>query len=568
MLLNSPEFIVLFLPLTLTIFFLSARFRAARVLLVAASLSFYSWQNPANLPILLGSILFNYGVSTIFLGVEGKNRKIGLWIGIIANLILLGYFKYANWFSAGMNAWLDANLDLNSTVREVALPLGISFFTFQQIAYLVDIYQKKIVAGRFLNYINFVAFFPYITAGPLSRYQQIEPQFFEPKTYQFQPQNIAVGITIFAVGLFKKVVIADAVAPYANQVFEMAATTQLTLVEAWLGALAFTLQLYFDFSGYSDMAIGVAQMFGIILPLNFNSPYKAESISDFWRRWHITLSNFLRDYLYIPLGGNRKGESRRYANLMITMLLGGLWHGAGWTFVIWGGLHGLYLSINHLWRQWRLSLQQPHSSQASSDQAHTFWSQKIGVLLTFIAVVISWVCFRSINVEMAISLLKSMAGFNGISLGEFMPHLAVEIEAIEDVNEPSDGNVWLVVGSLLLFVWLMPNTQQWIGQHRLIQQSFLTSEQGAGMKPLDGSEALTSLVDDRRVNAVDPVNAIDPASLDSASKTSKEYARLKSKLWQSLQWQPNHFWAVVIALLTVAALLNLSQVSEFLYQEF
>ncbi|NJO77825.1 MAG: MBOAT family protein [Cyanobacteria bacterium RM1_2_2] len=518
MLFNSPEFIFLFLPLTLAIFFLSVHSSAARITLVAASLFFYSWQNPANLPILLGSILLNYGISSVFLRTESKNRKFGLWIGIPANLFLLGYFKYANWLAASTNAWLDANL----TVGELALPLGISFFTFQQIAYLVDAYHKKIVVGRFLDYIHFVTFFPYITAGPLLRYQQIVPQFFQPQTYQFQPQNLAIGITFFAVGLFKKMVIADSVAPYANQVFEIAATTPLTLTEAWLGALAFTLQLYFDFSGYSDMAIGIARLFGITLPLNFNSPYKAQSIIDFWRRWHITLSNFLRDYLYIPLGGNRR-EGRRYANLMITMLVGGLWHGAGWTFFIWGGLHGLYLSINHLWRRWRLSFH-----QAGSHPTPTFWSQKLGALLTFAAVVVSWVFFRSTNVMMATSILKSMAGFNGISWGELMPNLAVEIEVIEDISEPTDSNVLLIVAGLLIFVWLMPNTQQWIGQHRLV----------------------------------------DADSLHSTSTANVEDSPLQPKLWQKLQWQPNDLWAIVSALLTVAGLLNLSKVSEFLYQEF
>lgn len=531
MLFNSPEFIFLFLPLTLAIFFLSAQHRVARVVTVAASLFFYSWWNPANLPILLGSVLLNYGVSSIFLQREGKGRKIGFLIGIAANLWLLGYFKYANWFVSSSNLWFE-----NRAFSEIALPLGISFFTFQQIAYLVDVYQKKAAGKSFLDYINFVTFFPYITAGPLLRYQQIVPQFSDPKTYQFQPQNLAVGITFFAVGLFKKTVIADSVAPYANQVFEIAGSIPLTLVEAWLGALAFTLQLYFDFSGYSDMAIGIARMFGITLPLNFSSPYKAQSIIDFWRRWHITLSNFLRDYLYIPLGGNRKGERRRYTNLIITMLIGGLWHGAGWTFVIWGGLHGLYLSINHLWRRWQLS----------SEQAVSIWSQKLGGLLTFVAVVISWVFFRSTSVEMATSILKSMAGFNGVFLpeslsgllgflqswgvqfGELMPHLAVEIEVIEDVNEPTDGNVLLVVSSLLLFVWLMPNTQQWIGQHRLTTSAALSS-------------------------------TADPA---------EEYSLLKPKLWQKLQWRPNHFWAIISAFMTVLALLNLSNVSEFLYQEF
>lgn len=536
MLLNSPEFIFLFLPLALLSFFLTARYRAAKIAMVAASLLFYSWWSPANLPILLGSILFNYGISRFFLQRE-ELRKIGLLVGITANLLLLGYFKYANWFAASVNAELGTNLAFS----EIALPLGISFFTFQQTAYLVDVYRQKIAEKRLIDYINFVTFFPYITAGPLSRYQQIAPQFSSQQAYQFQSQNLAVGITIFAVGLFKKMVIADSVASFANQIFEIAETTPLTLIEAWLGALAFTLQLYFDFSGYSDMAIGIARMFGITLPLNFNSPYKAQSIIDFWRRWHITLSNFLRDYLYIPLGGNRKGEVRRYVNLMITMLLGGLWHGAGWTFVIWGGLHGFYLSINHFWRKWHSSF-----NPADAHQTDSFWRQKLSILLTFAAVVISWVFFRSNNVEMATSIVKSMAGLNGVSLpeslsaplgflqnwgvqfGELLPHLAVEIEAIEDINESSDDSVLLTVAGLVLFAWLMPNTQQWLGKYYIN-------------------------------------NAISP---DLITDSTEAYSLLKPKLWRKLQWQPNYFWAIVSALITVAALLNLSKVSEFLYQEF
>lgn len=516
MLFNSPEFIFLFLPITLTIFFSSGHNRAAKTVVIAASLIFYSWWNPANLPILLSSILLNYGIGVALAQTEGKSRKVGLIIGITANILLLGYFKYANFFVSNLNAWLGTNLGLS----DITLPLGISFFTFQQIAYLVDVYQNKIVEQRCLNYISFVTFFPYITAGPLLRYQQIIPQFTSNQTYQFQPQNLAIGVTIFAVGLFKKTVIADAVAPYADQVFNLAGSTSLTVTEAWVGALAFTLQLYFDFSGYSDMAIGIARMFGITLPINFSSPYKAQSMIDFWRRWHITLSNFLRDYLYIPLGGNRKGEGRRYANLFATMLLGGLWHGAGWNFVIWGGLHGLYLSVNHLWRSWR----------SHSDLADSIWHQKLGWLLTFIAVVVGWVFFRAESSETAVSMLSSMAGFNGISLlGELMPHLEIEIAAVEDVNQLSTDHVLLVILSLLLFVWVMPNTQQWMGH-------FYSAK-------LDSAADLPS----------------DP---------SGEYTLLKPKFWQKLQWQPNRFWATVSAVLTIAALLNLSKVSEFLYREF
>jgi alginate O-acetyltransferase complex protein AlgI len=296
-----------------------------------------------------------------------------------------------------------------------------------------------------------------------------------PSPVQFDAQrlsqNFAIGITLFGLGLFKKMVLAESVSPYADQIFEVAKTVPLTMLEAWIGALAFSLQLYFDFSGYSDMAIGVALLFGFKLPLNFSSPYKAASIIDFWRRWHITLSNFLRDYLYIPLGGSRKGEPRRYLNLLLTMLIGGLWHGAGWTFVIWGGLHGLYLCLNHAWNTIRRSL---------NPSAERNWSLG-GWLLTFIAVVVSWVFFRAANINTALALLQGMIGRNGLSLGEdlaglfgflpgvrfdgFMPHIDIKIEVLEDINQPSSIQAIKLTALLLLLAWFMPNTQQWLSRH-------------------------------------------------------------------------------------------------------
>ncbi|MDY6896734.1 MAG: MBOAT family protein, partial [Cyanobacteriota bacterium] len=394
MLFNSLEFIFLFLPITLLAFFQigkTGNYRFAIAFLVAASVLFYGWWNPPYLILLIFSLIFNY-----FIGSALSNKfkiyfskKLLLTLGIIVNLALIGYFKYANFFLSSVSGLVGKNFD----IENIVLPLAISFFTFQQIAYLVDAYKGETKEYNFLDYCLFVTFFPQLIAGPIVHHKEVMPQFADKSTYRFNLENMAVGMTIFSMGLFKKVVFADNIAVYATPIFKAASEgVAPALFEAWIAALAYTLQLYFDFSGYSDMAIGIARMFGIKLPINFNSPYKAISISDFWRRWHITLSNFLRDYLYIPLGGSRKGEIRRNLNLLITMLLGGLWHGAGWTFVFWGGLHGTYLVINHQYRSLRKRL--------GHDLRNTNWLDRgFGWLITFVAVVIGWVFFRAESID-------------------------------------------------------------------------------------------------------------------------------------------------------------------------
>ena len=303
MLFNSYEFIFLFLPTVLLCFHLIGKqgyHRVAIAWLICVSLFFYGWWNPAYLLLILSSVLLNYSVGVLLIHNSGRNllSKNILGIGVSVNLAILGYFKYANFFVDNLNALSDTNLILN----EVILPLAISFFTFQQIAYLVDAYRGKIIEYNFLHYCLFVTFFPQLIAGPIVHHKEMLPQFANDAIYKLRSKSLAIGMTIFALGLFKKVVIADGISIYATPVFDAAeAGIILTFFEAWSGALAYTFQLYFDFSGYSDMAIGIARMFGIRLPLNFNSPYKATSIIDFWRRWHITLSRFLRDYLYISL---------------------------------------------------------------------------------------------------------------------------------------------------------------------------------------------------------------------------------------------------------------------------
>ncbi len=291
-------------------------------------------------------MLFNFLVGNRLVRIRRKGYKHSvrgaLVVGIAFNLGTLGYFKYFNFFVETANVVFNAGFNFD----EIILPLAISFFTFQQITFLVDAYRGKACDYNFLHYALFVTFFPQLIAGPIVHHAEMMPQFLKRKTGGLSNASIAVGGSIFLLGLFKKVVLADNVAAYATPVFAAASAGQeLTLIESWGGVLAYTFQLYFDFSGYSDMAIGLARMFGIVLPLNFNSPYKAASIIDFWRRWHMTLSRFLRDYVYFPLGGSLRGRMKRHINLMITMLLGGLWHGAGWTFVVWGGLHGIYLMI-------------------------------------------------------------------------------------------------------------------------------------------------------------------------------------------------------------------------------
>ncbi len=339
MLFNSYGFIFLFLPVVLLGFYQLGRISHfyAALWLALASLFFYGYWNPAYVGLLLGSIVCNYSfgrwIAQAGIAPVPVRQKQLLIIAITANLALLGYYKYANFFINNLNPVLGTSWNLGN----ILLPLGISFFTFTQIAFLVDTYQGKVKEYSFTHYALFVTSFPHLIAGPILHHKEMMPQFAKPGSYQINWANIAVGLTIFICGLAKKVLIADHLNEFATPIFNaVGAGGHPMLFEAWVGALAYTLQLYFDFSGYSDMAIGLSLMFNVRLPMNFNSPYKATTIIEFWRRWHMTLSRFLRDYLYIPLGGNRKGKIYRYRNLIITMLLGGLWHGAGWTFLIWG----------------------------------------------------------------------------------------------------------------------------------------------------------------------------------------------------------------------------------------
>ena len=364
----------------------------AKGFLVFVSLFFYSWWNIAYLPIILSSLLFNYiignSLNEKFYKVKIHKKSL-LAFGIVSNVTLLGYFKYTDFLIENFNGVFDTSVPL----LHLALPLAISFFTFQQIAYLVDSYRGETVEYDFLNYALFVTFFPQLIAGPIVHHSEMMPQFASRWNLVKNYKHIALGLFIFSIGLFKKVVIADSFALTATAGFDQAVT--LNFLEAWATSLSYTFQLYFDFSGYTDMAIGAALLFNIKLPINFNSPYKALDIQDFWRRWHITLSRFLRDYIYIPLGGNRKGSFRTYTNLMATFILGGIWHGAGWTFIFWGLLHGLALMIHKFWKS--LGFRMP---------------KLLAWFITFNFINVAWVFFRAKEWDDAIKVLKGMSTFS------------------------------------------------------------------------------------------------------------------------------------------------------------
>ncbi|MDD4915235.1 MAG: MBOAT family protein [Methylococcales bacterium] len=469
MLFNSYPFLFLFLPIVLIGFYKIGQYSrpVAGYWLFAASLFFYGWWNIIYVVLLLASILFNFSVG-MELSRKSKiainRRKFILIFGVAANLSLLGYFKYANFFVENLNAIVNQGWHIETII----LPLGISFFTFTQIAFLVDAYRGEVKEANFIHYGLFVTYFPHLIAGPVLHHKDMMPQFARHDVCNINWDNISLGVIVFVLGLAKKVLIADELGDYATPVFNVvAAGGHPMLFEAWLGALGYTLQLYFDFSAYSDMAIGLSLLFNVNLPINFNSPYKSVSIIEFWRRWHMTLSRFLRDYLYIPLGGNRRGVFHRFLNLMITMLLGGLWHGAGWTFVIWGGLHGVYLIINHAWQGFREKM-----SWGQGGWIAYFVSGAI----TFLAVVVGWVFFRADSIASALSILRGMAGFYGIAVPDALESLWWKFPALLPAHDsilfttffplsglPSFPAIKIVVLSLVI-VWGSPNVA-YLAQH-------------------------------------------------------------------------------------------------------
>jgi D-alanyl-lipoteichoic acid acyltransferase DltB (MBOAT superfamily) len=450
MIFNSFEFLFLFLPAVLVAYYLARRHIGhwtALSLLAGASFFFYAWWDVSRAPwheltgwngeSLIRSLWFIRHVLLLLISVITNHvvaRLMRRWgnqpllaIGIIFNLSLLGFFKYADFLASNINAL--TGLDIPEL--GLGLPLAISFFSFQQISYLVDVARRKTEPGHFFAHALFVSFFPHIVAGPLIQHHQIASQFNDTTRKDDLWDNLGVGLSIFAIGLAKKVLIAESIEPYASSLFALAERGDTPgLAAAWVGATAYALQIFFDFSGYSDMALGLARCLGFRLPVNFNGPYKSASIVEFWRRWHITLSHFLRDHLYIPLGGNRHGETRRSINLMATMLLGGLWHGAAWTFVIWGGLHGLGLTVNHYWNKW---------GPKGWFQGH--W-RIAAIGLTFAFTTIAWVFFRAESFDGAGRILAGMFGFSGLGLE------AVSTEAL----------AWVIFG--LGLIWSLPDTPE------------------------------------------------------------------------------------------------------------
>ena len=511
MLFNSYIFILVFLPITILIFFILGKNEDKRlpiIWLVFASLFYYGWWNPIYLILIISSIGANYFCGRILVAGANNDRNNNVFVlvlGVTLNLILLGYFKYANFFVDNINSFSGSALYL----KTIVLPLGISFFTFEQIAYLVDTYRGDSKKYSVWHYCTFVSFFPQLIAGPIAHHKEIIPQLEKGNIYKFNYENFSQGLTIFFIGLFKKVMIADKMGAVATPIFDSAESGYLlTFFESWMGILAYTFQIYFDFSGYSDMAVGLGRMFGIKLPFNFNSPYKATSIIDFWRRWHITLSKFLREYLYIPLGGNKNGTFSRYKNLIVTMLLGGLWHGAGWNFVVWGALHGFYLVINHSWRYLRPLF---FHRQTSS----TYLSKSLSLIITFLAVIVAWVFFRAETFKGAVVILEGMAGINGVILPNYYQIKLGDVATYINAFGVDFANVKHFVSplfileliSLFAIVLVLPNSQDIVFYSPGVKNKYL-------------------------------------------------------------QWAPNLFWLSFITLISIISLLNLSRVSEFLYYQF
>jgi D-alanyl-lipoteichoic acid acyltransferase DltB (MBOAT superfamily) len=518
MLFNSITFILLFLPVALAGFYGLARVgpRWAAAWLVLVSFVFYSWWAAGLVFLLAGSIAFNFGCGTAILRAGESDRWKGLFLifGVTGNLLTLFYFKYffplVDWFS--LHGFIAGPLTYS-----VILPLGISFFTFTQIGYLVDCKGGVVKTSNFLDYCLFVTFFPHLIAGPILHHREILPQFANPETYRFQYRNLAVGVTLFLMGLAKKDFLADSLAPHANAVFSN--LSHPSLLESWNGTLSYSLQLYFDFSGYSDMAIGLALMFGVRFPANFDSPYRAASIIDFWQRWHMTLTRYLTLYLYNPVAlavsryrmAHGKSVSRQAISTVegfvsmiafptiYTMALAGIWHGAGLQFMIFGLLHGIYLVINHAYRSF--------GPRVPSDPPHPLWrfsTDVAKIAMTYLAVLVAQVFFRASSVHEAIEVLKGMTGLYGLAHGHAFKEMS-----------PLPSARWIVcLGILFSMVWLMPN------------------------------------------------------SLQILRKYEPCLSKLRSTSLLNFEWKPTLAWSFATALVALIALLDVTGVTEFIYFRF
>jgi alginate O-acetyltransferase complex protein AlgI len=543
MLFNSYEFIFVFLPVTLAGFFLlGLRSRdLALGWIIVASVAFYAWWRPINVLIIAPSIAVNFILARWLLRLTADESRAGLArlvlaLGIAFNVAFLGYFKYVNFLATAANDLAGAHFVLT----QVVLPLGISFITFQKIAFLIDVHGKRIPSFSLREYCLFVLFFPQLIAGPIVHYREMMPQF-ERAPCRWDKENIAIGLSLFVFGLFKKVVLADGISEHVSPIYESAtAGAEITFFPAWIAAIGFTLQIYFDFSGYSDMALGLGRFFGVRLPANFNSPLKATNIIDFWLRWHMTLTRFLTAYLYNPLAlwltrrrmakglpglGARAPSIGAFLQLLagptlLTMFVSGVWHGAGYLFILWGVLHGVYLSVNHAWRLFGPRI---WTNKDTYDRV----MRPAGFVLTFLSVVAAMVLFKSTNASAAKEMLQGMVGLNGISLpqqihahlGPLTGLLQSFVSATTEMSAQEFvlAMAWLAV--LLLVALLLPNTLQLMAR-------------------------------------------FEPA-LGVQSRPGAPFPLLRA-----LDWMPTVPWAIAMSSLVVAAVMKLGGKSEFLYWQF
>jgi len=543
MLFNSTEFLFVFLPVTLAGFYLLGPISRTSAIrwLILASLVFYAWWRPVNVLIIAPSIVVNYIIARILLrlidskGSPGASQAV-LLLGISFNVIFLGVFKYTDFVSGTINDVFGANLVL----RHIILPLGISFITFQKIAFLVDVQAGKVRSFTFQDYCTFVLFFPQLIAGPIVHYREMMPQF-HAIPCRFDNENFAVGLTLLSFGLFKKVILADKIALLVTPIYQQSAADGGTsFLMAWMAAIGFTLQIYFDFSGYSDMALGLARFFGIRLPQNFDSPLRASSIIDFWLHWHMTLTRFLTAYIYNPLQlwltrrrlakglrgfGGPNSEIGAFISLLmfpiiLTMFVSGLWHGAGYGFVVWGLLHGLYLTINHGWRVIAVRLWPDRKSYARV-------MRPVGWALTFVSVTAAMVFFRSTTMASAVDIVKGLMGLNVIALpqplfaqlghlGEVLQGLGVSAAQSWNVRDFEWLTIWI---SILMFVALAcPNTLEILSRY----------EPALGVKPRPTKLAIGRI----------------------------------------LRWEASLPWALAVSGIAAVAIASISGPSEFLYWQF
>ncbi len=456
MLFHESIFVFVFLPIVVPIYLLCKLYvdnYMPIIILGIFSIIFYGYWDAKYVPLLVGSILFNFFVGQNFLKKKYKTNFV-LFIAVSINLLLLMFYKYSAMIVDNFN--LISNNNLSFTYPD--LPLGISFFTFLQIAYIVDCSKGKVLNSSFSSYFLFVSYFPHLIAGPLVHHRDLIPQF--SNKLKNVAENVSIGIIIFGIGLFKKLILSEYVSGWSDNMFNGVENGVMpSFIDAWLGVLSFTLLIYFDFSAYSDMAIGLSKMIGIKLPENFNSPYKSTNIIEFWRRWHITLSQFLKNYLYIPLGGNRKGTVTKYQNILIVMIIAGLWHGANWTFVLWGSIHGCLLLINHYWQEKKIF------------QINKY----VSIFLTFMSLMIAWVPFRSSSFESAISVYKGMLGYFGFivpehyynffpnTLSQYLLDIGVKFGSL---NGFGGKNQIIILLILLIFVMKCPNTQEIFNKYK------------------------------------------------------------------------------------------------------